>query len=119
MLSLEELLKGPLSWEKAKEYQENTEKMETGIALVLDAKSVTTAVVAPVLRAPAECSASVSVAWLREQLRAQRLRQLWWCDTRIMASDGLTKGAVSRDGIIDIMQGWWNLFVKMQIQIPQ
>ena len=119
VLSLEEMLKGPLTWEKAKTFQENTEKMDTGIALVLDAKSVTTAVVAPVLRAPAECSAMVSVAWLREQLRSQRLRQLWWCDTRIMASDGLTKGAVSRDGIMDIMQGWWNLFVQMQIQIPQ
>ena len=74
ILSLEELLIGNWTWEQARELQQNSpEKMKTKLALIVDARSVTLAITAPVLKAPAENSALVSVAWLRNHLRNRAL----------------------------------------------
>ena len=37
---------------------------------------------------------------MREALVEGRLTTLYWCDTRDMAADGLTKGSVERDPIV-------------------
>ena len=117
VLSLEELTRGPLSWAQAKALQEGP-GFETEMALVVDAKSVTAAAIAPVLKAPAENSALVSVAWLREQLRRKILSSLFWSDTRIMIADGLTKGAIPRQALHELMRGHWDLAVRLEKQEP-
>lgn len=83
------------------------------MVLVIDARSVASAVTAPVLRAPAECSTLVGVAWLREKLKKTEVDNLYWADTRIMIADGLTKGAVGRSTLHDAMNGWWNILAAL------
>ena len=41
---------------------------------------------------------------MRELLDRQRLRKLWWIDTRDMCADGLNKGSIDRKAIIDVIQ---------------
>ena len=59
---------------------------------ILDARSVTAAVAAPVLKVPAEAPLMVHVRWVREHLARGTLNELWWVDTRSMLADALTKG---------------------------
>lgn len=119
-LSLEELVRGPITWTEARDLQTGNEsKLETMLALAIDAKSVTAAAISPVLRAPAENSALVSVAWLREQLKRKALNALFWSDTRTMAADGLTKGSINRQGLHEIMEGRWTLSIKLELQEPR
>ena len=120
VLSLEELIMGPMTWTQARNLQTGGEvELTTQTALAVDAKSVTAAAIAPVLRAPAENSALVSVAWLREQLKRKTLNALFWSDTRTMAADGLTKGSINRQGLHEIMDGTWTLTVKLEQQLPK
>ena len=65
-------------------------------ALYLDAKSVYSAITASVTKKPAEKSLLTHVLYLRELLDAKVIQFLAWIDTRDMAADGLTKGAVGR-----------------------
>ena len=120
VLSLIELISGPMTWENAYRLQENAgATLPVSLILILDAKAVTSALIAPTLRAPAENSALVSVAWLREQMRCGKLSKVFWSDTRVMVADGLTKGAISREEIQSLMRGSWKLHVPLQLQIPQ
>ena len=120
ILSLEELLVGNLSWEQARELQQRSpEKMQTKLALIVDARSVTLAITAPVLKAPAENSALVSVAWLRDHLRNRVLDFLLWADTRVMISDGLTKGSINRESIHEVMNGEWNIHTPLILEEPR
>ena len=120
ILSLEELLVGSLTWERARELQQNDpNKMNTKMALIVDARSVTLAITAPVLKAPAENSALVSVAWLRNHLRNRVLDFLLWADTRVMISDGLTKGSINRESIHAVMDGIWNIHTPLILEEPK
>ena len=120
ILSLEELLVGNLNWEQARVMQQsNPEKMHTKLALIVDARSVTLAITAPVLKAPAENSALVSVAWLRDHLRNRVIDFLLWADTRVMISDGLTKGSINRESIHDVMNGEWNIHTPLIREEPK
>lgn len=120
ILSLEELLVGSLTWEHARELQQNDpNKMNTKMALIVDARSVTLAITAPVLKAPAENSALVSVAWLRNHLRNRVLDFLLWADTRVMISDGLTKGSINRESIHAVMDGIWNIHTPLILEEPK
>ena len=110
VLSLIELTSGPMTWESAYRLQEETNAaLPVSLILVLDARAVTSALIAPTLKAPAENSALVSVAWLREQMKSGKLSKLYWSDTRVMVADGLTKGAISREEIQSLMRGLWRL----------
>ena len=120
ILSIEELLVGSLTWEHARELQQNNpNKINTKMALIVDARSVTLAITAPVLKAPAENSALVSVAWLRNHLRNRVLDFLLWADTRVMISDGLTKGSINREGIHAVMDGSWNIHTPLILEEPR
>ena len=92
---LHELSKGPITAETARGLIEGTTESAVKLDLVMDAKSVTSAVTAPNLKIPAEPSVMLHVMWLRELIRCGRLK-LYWCDTRAMIADGLTKGAIDR-----------------------
>ena len=73
--------------------------------LAIDAMSVFAAVTATYIKAPAEKSLLSHVQFIREMLDAGVLKALEWWDTRDMTSDGLTKGAVDRICLMNLMQG--------------
>ena len=98
-----ELEHGPLT-----AYQARLRRMDGGYlptAIYLDAKSVFAAVSATFIKQPAEKSLLCHVQYLRELLDKRIISWMFWVDTRDMYSDGLTKGAVSRELLHLCMQG--------------
>ena len=78
-------------------------------SLCVDAKSVYAAVTATFIKTPAEKSLLCHVQYLRQQLDRKVLTALMWLDTRDMGADGLTKGAVSREALHELMDGCMRL----------
>jgi hypothetical protein len=77
---------------------------------VIDAKSVFDIAANARQAKPTEEHLTVHVLKLREFLHRRILERLWWCDTRDMIADGLTKGAVERTAILALMEeGRWTL----------
>ena len=76
------------------------------MVLYVDAMSVFAAVAATFVKTPAEKSLLSHVQFLRELLESGCLRHIAWLDTRDMAADGLTKGAVARDSLHQVMDGF-------------
>jgi hypothetical protein len=74
-------------------------------ALYLDALSVYTAVTATFVKTPADNGVLVHCLYIRELLDHNVLTAIVWLDTRDMVADGLTKGAVDRIAIHDLMDG--------------
>ena len=74
-------------------------------ALYLDALSVVAAVTATFVKTPADNGVLVHCLYLRELLDHNVLDALIWLDTRDMGADGLTKGAVERTALHEIMDG--------------
>jgi len=75
------------------------------VALYVDAKSVYAAVTATFLKTPAEKSLLSHVQFLRDMLDNRVIKHIVWIDTRDMYADGLTKGSVSRDALLELMDG--------------
>ena len=75
------------------------------VDLALDAYSVFAAVTATQVKIPAEKNLLSHVQYLRELLDRKILSRLLWFDTRDMWSDGLTKGAVEREPLHEVMAG--------------
>lgn len=115
-LSLHEMCFGHITWERARQLQEETAEMKVKLALVVDARSVTASIIAPTLKAPAECSTLVAVAWLRQKLQSGELDALYWSDTRVMIADGLTKGSINRKELHQAMAGIWRISVSLILQ---
>ena len=59
-------------------------------------------------KVPAECSLLSSVQCIRELVDEQRLKMLYWIDTRDMLPDGLTKGSVDRSALLTVIsKNYW------------
>jgi hypothetical protein len=56
-------------------------------------------------KAPSENSLSGHVLWMREMHDKGLIDNIIWADTRDMYADGLTKGSVPRDALINAMSG--------------
>ena len=54
---------------------------------------------------PAEKSLVVHLLWLRELLDIGQIHAIVWTDTRDMAADGMTNGAVDRRALHEVMGG--------------
>ena len=79
------------------------------LCLYVDALSVFAAVTATFLKIPAEKSLLSHVQYLRELLDTMVIEALLWIDTRDMIADGLTKGAVDRTALHEVMSGTWTI----------
>jgi hypothetical protein len=89
---------------------EETGSFPVPIHLVVDARSVFDALKATEIKAPSEISLIMFLCQLKEALLCHSLSSLWWCDTHDMVSDGLNKGAVSRQALLDLVNnGIWKL----------
>ena len=75
------------------------------LILAVDAYSVYSAVTAQMVKTPAEKSLLAHLQYLRELLDLGILEYISWLDTRDMVSDGLTKGAVDRVQLHQLMDG--------------
>ena len=102
---LHELENGVLSPQAARQIIEGTLPCSVKLGLAMDARSVTSATIAPNVKIPAEPSLLLHVLWLRGLLKSKRLDALYWTDTRTMTADGMTKGAVDRAQIGSVMAG--------------
>ena len=67
------------------------------------------AVAATFTKLPAEKSLLCHVQFVRELLERRVLGDIVWIDTRDMSADGLTKGAVSRELLHQVMDGNMNI----------
>lgn len=77
---------------------------------VVDAKSVFDAIAAPEIKTPTEVSLVMQLCAVKEALTSRSLSKLWWCSTGDMIADGLNKGAVSRQKLIEFAStGVWRL----------
>ena len=75
------------------------------IALYIDARSVYAAITAVAIRAPTGKSLLSHVQYMRELLDIRVIQYFVWVDTRDMVADGLTKGAVDRSALHQLMDG--------------
>ena len=71
--------------------------------LALDAMSLYSAVLATIVKPPAERSLVSHVQWLRQLLDAHVPKALAWFDTRGMVADGLIKCKVNRAALRSAM----------------
>ena len=71
-------------------------KLDPPIELVGDARSVFDALKASDVCDPAEASLKLHLISVRARLESGLVRKLWWCDTRDMLADALTKGGIGR-----------------------
>ena len=104
-LALHELHQNSLSESEARNILTGDTRSPIDLHIVLDAMSVTSAIVAPTLKVPAENSLVVHLRWYRQQLQRGILK-LAWADTRDMIADGMTKGSVSREALEKAMEGF-------------
>ena len=75
------------------------------VEALTDSYSIFSYLVAAHLKLPAEKSTFYHLAYLREKLVNGVIRSYNWIDTRDMAADGLTKGAVDRAQLAMLMDG--------------
>ena len=76
---------------------------------VIDCKSILSAVSADAIKVPTERGTLPHVQWSRELVDRKILKRLTWVDTRDMVADGMGKGAVHRQAIVEFMSGHWTL----------
>ena len=94
---------GPLEKKEARDRRDKGGFLP--MSLYVDAKSIFAAITAVFIKPPADKSLLVHVQYIRELLDYCILKAIVWIDTRDMGSDGLTKGAVARDLLHEIMGG--------------
>ena len=80
------------------------------VHLIIDARSVFDSLKAEEIRPPSEISLVMMLCQLKEAMLTHTLRGLHWCDTKDMLADGLNKGAVSREALLEFGRtGVWQL----------
>ena len=102
--TLHELVRGSLKTSEAKLIREKG-GLAIKINLFLDAISVYHSITQENRKIPTEKSLLSHVAWLKETLLLGILSLIGWVDTRDQAADGLTKGKVGREAILQCMLG--------------
>jgi hypothetical protein len=81
------------------------------IEATIDAYSVFAALISKdQIRNPDEKSLKIILVKIREDFKLGIVHKLWWVNTLDMVADALTKGAVNRDAILQLMnKGHWTL----------
>ena len=83
-------------------------KLHFPLELSVDARAVFDAIASPEFSMPSESTLCLHLHSIREATRAGRISRLWWIDTRDMVADGLNKGGLPREPILQMCeQGTW------------
>ena len=77
--------------------------------LMIDAMNLFWALTATFPKLPAEKSLFTHLAWLRDLFHTGVPKTLAWVDTRDMYADGMTKGKIAREAILELMSGQYTL----------
>ena len=80
-------------------------RLEPKLHVCVDAKSVWDAVRADTVAVPADKHLFLHVLKMREFIDDGIVDKWWWVDTLDMVSDGLTKGSLPREALLDITSG--------------
>ena len=115
---MHELAHGPMSAVEARN-QRLSGGYKIPQVLYLDAMSVFAAVTAVFIKTPAEKSLLCHVQFLRELLDHGALAAIVWLDTRDMWADGLTKGAVQREALLRLLDGFCTIAHEPKIWRPK
>jgi hypothetical protein len=115
---LHEVEKGPTSAAVARQMREQG-GWSIPMVLYLDAQSVYAAIIATIVKVPAEKSLYAHLKYIRELLDNRVLEALVWIDTRDMTADGLTKGNVDRQGLHDLMSGLIKITKECKVWQPR
>ena len=77
-------------------------------SLTIDAESVYKSITSKDFKVPTEKTLLGHISWIREFLDVGILSYVHLCDTRNMTADGLTKGSIDRQLLIEVMLGIQN-----------
>jgi len=118
LLCLEESTTGPQSAGELAKKQD-----DAGLSLTMEAnanaKSVFDVVVNVRAARAFEEYMLIHILKLRERIKLHALKKLWWCDTRDMVTDDLTKGSVDRSAILALSEsGQWKVVHNVAVH-PQ
>ena len=110
-VTLSELRTGPLGADRLRRIRDEGWCGQSLVCtrVIIDAKSVFESIKATTFKPPVENSLSGHVLWLREVHTKGLLQDFVWADTRDMYADGLTKGIIKRDALIEITHGTFRL----------
>ena len=106
-VTLHEIKCGPLGTEKLRMIREVgwTQDNDIRTQVVIDAKSVYESLKVKVFKPLADNSLSRHVLWMREMIEKRLVSTLVCADTKDMYANGLTKGIVPRNALLEILSG--------------
>ena len=82
----------------------------------VDAKAVFDGVTAECPTTPADKPLLIHALAMREYLVAGWIDMLWWLDTLAMLADGMTKGAIEREPLVQVCyEGIWKIVGQQPI----
>ena len=94
-------------------------KLHFPLELSVDARAVFDAIASPEFSMPSESTLCLHLHSIREATRAGRIFRLWWIDTRDMVADGLNKGGLPREPILQMCeQGTWVCNHEAPVSFP-
>ena len=92
---------------------EETGRLPLPLHCCIDARSVFDALVVEELKPPSEASLIMMLSGIKEGMRCHTLQRLFWVDTKDMLADGLNKGSVSRQELLEFgHSGEWVIKFK-------
>lgn len=108
-LLYEEVLR-PVSCAKELVHCEESGRLLLPIEVCTDAQSVWDALKASELKTPSEASLIMPLSGIKEALLSFTLKKLHWVNTHDMVADGLGKGVISREKLLELFNtGEWKL----------
>ena len=110
---LEEVRHGPRTAESLRSLKDDG-GYSTPLDMFTDSYSIFSYLRTQHLKFPAEKGTFFHLAYLRELLEKKVIRSLTWVDTRDMFADGMTKGALDRAALVEVMLGTWTLRHKAE-----
>ena len=94
-------------------------KLHFPLELSIDARAVFDAIASAEFSMPSETTLCLHLHSIREALRNGRISRMWWIDTRDMVADGLNKGGLPREPILQMCEeGTWLLKHEPPIGFP-
>ena len=94
-------------------------KLPVPLHCYTDCKSLFDTLSVPDLHTPTEASLILIIAMLRELLELNVIQSISWIQTTDMLADGLTKGLVSRKGLLQVSrEGTWKIEKEYKTHVP-
>ena len=80
-------------------------RLEPPLHVCIDAKAVWDAIRVDPTAVPSDKHLMLHVLKMKEFVRSKVINTLWWIDTIDMLADGLTKGSIDREALLELCRG--------------